>query len=497
MRKSLAGISLGAIYFLAGKVVGQSGCGTNGVTRTIGSQDDARALTSCTVLSGSVAIATSTMGSIQIDGVEEILENVVVQSVSALSSLGSESLRRINGNWTLFNVTLLSTISFPALTSVDTFTLQALPAVPSFDFKAGLSSVANMIISNTFLSNLEGLNLKNADNIDISNNNNLKDVNLPLETAKNRINIQANGRSIRVSLPKLTSAGSMILRNISSISMPALSFLSGGLLFSGANASTITAENLTVITQGLSVVNNANLSTISFPELLSAGSIQIANNTGLTSLDFDKVGRLGNVSIAGNITSLDLPGLTTADIFHLESTSPSFNCSLFDANKVNSVIKGDYACNGTHQQRPSTTSLSGENPNPNPTPNSGSGLSGGAIAGIVVGSIAAIAILVAAIWFFRRRKDKSKTRAGEETFVGVDGKAEMDGKVVERKDPLVGRTELDSAAAPKGELPTGNEAHELPEHHGATEVGADERYELPGAAVAPAVSRKPVSNPRR
>jgi len=178
------------------------------------------------VFSGSVALSTSGSGVISIDGIQEITENLVAESVAEIVTLGSQDLRRIDGNLTLFNLSVLSTLSFPSLTAVNTIDLNAIPDVASFTFTSGLSSVSNVLIKNTFLSSLNGINLINADNVQIISNNHLADITLPLQTAKTGIQISGNGGSAGVNLPQLTSSGSIFLGNVSSVSMPSLSFLS-------------------------------------------------------------------------------------------------------------------------------------------------------------------------------------------------------------------------------------------------------------------------------
>jgi hypothetical protein len=141
------------------------------------------------------------------------------------------------------------------------------------------------------------------------------------------------------------------------------------------------------------------------------------------------------------------------ETFILESTDPNFNCSTFDAYHTRSVIKGDYSCLGTHQaiSQPS------------------SGLSGSAIAGVVIGClVVAIAVTIGVFFFIRRRK-RSKKESVIEKPIGTDGKAEMDNQEVPRK-----------------EMPTGEERHELTGEHGVAEIGGNadeaegETYELQG-----------------
>jgi hypothetical protein len=237
----------------------------------------------------------------------------VVESVGGLTSLGGKDLQSINGNFTMSNDTLLSTLSFPSLTSVGIISIVSLPAISEFTFTSGISSATGVIVSDTFLSTLNGLLITNADSVNINNNNRLKVVSMQLETARLSVLIEANGNSAEISFPNLTSAGSMTLRNISSISLPVLTLLSGDLLLEHAYLTEFAVDKLSVV-QALTVVDNANLDDTSFQALLSATSIDIGNNTQLSSLSFEKLGSVGNTSVGGNLTRyVTPPGLTEAN----------------------------------------------------------------------------------------------------------------------------------------------------------------------------------------
>jgi hypothetical protein len=155
------------------------------------------------------------------------------------------------------------------------------------------------------------------------------------------------------------------------------------------------------------------------------------------------------------------------ETFVFESLDPSFNCSTFDTYHTRSVIKGDYSCLGTHQ----------------PIFQPRSGLSGGAIAGIVIGCLA-VAITIAIGAFPIRRLKRSKKKLVIEKSIGTDGKAEMNNEEVPRK-----------------EMPTGEERHELTGEHGVTEIGGNadepegETYELPGGMVSRHSSGNEVETP--
>lgn len=102
-----------------------------------------------------------------------------------------------------------------------------------------------------------------------------------------------------------------------------------------------------------------------------------------------------------NLTSITIPVLTVflpiADV-ERETTIQTANAAL-SCPRVTQINEGSL-------QTP---------PLPEPTPVGGSSLSGGAIAGIVIGVLAAIAIVLGALWFFYFRKRRASKKASKES----------------------------------------------------------------------------------
>lgn len=138
---------------------------------------------------------------------------------------------------------------------------------------------------------------------------------MQLETARASDLIEANGNSANISFPNLTSAGSMILRNISSISLPALTLLSGDLLLEHIYLTDFAVDKLSVV-QALTLLENTNLNYTSFQALLSGASIDIRNDTRLISLSSEKLGSVGSTNVGGNLTRYATPSCTSRSILN-------------------------------------------------------------------------------------------------------------------------------------------------------------------------------------
>ena len=168
--------------------------------------------------------------------------------------------------------------------------LTALPALQQFSFgNTGVTQAQSVLITNTGLSSLKGLDkLDSIDSFNVNNNNALQNVSLSVSTIKNAIKIEANNgdqSGTAVSFPELQTAQNMTFRNCSSVELPSLANVSQYLGFYGNSFETFVAPNLTT-TGGLVFVDNTALGNISIPGLTTVNSTcQIANNTMLKKID--------------------------------------------------------------------------------------------------------------------------------------------------------------------------------------------------------------------
>jgi hypothetical protein len=349
------------------------GCDIGSSTRTISNQVDVTAIADCTVFTGSIAIATAVPDNLNLHGVQEALGDLSARGIVKLTSLASNSIRRINGDFTISNAQILSALQFSELTAVGTIKFSTLPALDQLTFSSGISSVDSVTVGNTFLSTLDGISTSNVDSLDIHNNNSFQNLTLPLETAKNNITIASNGRDSEVYLSHLTSAGSIILREVSSIAIPVLKDLSGQLLIQGSSATNITADSLKVVTRDIYMHDNSELISLSFQALFSVRSIDIANNSELNSFGFGQLAEAGNINITGDFRrfiyfhpklhmkltdfhSISMPALKFVnETFSILSIDDFFNCSTFD-NEALSAVKGNFTCQDTHWERGASTS---------------------------------------------------------------------------------------------------------------------------------------------
>ncbi|KAL8953790.1 MAG: hypothetical protein Q9222_000355 [Ikaeria aurantiellina] len=373
------------VLALASRALAQ--CSNSG-TLTIASSADASQLASCSTYSGSVAIETGLAvpkdsnghQQLEVTTVKRITGNLTVTDAISLSSLSFDSLQSVGG-FELGGLTVLSELSMPALTQVNQLNFTALPALQTLNFgSTGITRAESVLITNTGLSTLMGINnLQQIDIFNVNNNQALQNISLQVTSITQSLNIEANDgyqTGLTTSFPMLETALNMTFRNCSSISLPALANVTEDLGFYGNTFETFAAPNLTSA-GGLIFVDNTALTNISLPQLTSINATyQIANNTMLTQINgFTKLSIVkGALDFSGNFTDVELPALTQVQGAFNMQTSGKFDCSAFDELDDNKVIRGDYVCSG------SETKPGGAGTKPSGT-SSGSSASGTSSAG--------------------------------------------------------------------------------------------------------------------
>ena len=290
-------------------------CSTSGTT-TITASADATALASCTTYSGSVAIQTGLSvpkdsnghQQLQIDNLKRIVGNLTVTDSPDLTSLTMGGLTQVDG-FEFSSLSGIATLGFPQLATVKELNFTALPNLQAMSFgNPGITKASSILITNTGLSSLDGLNnLQDVDTLNINNNPGLQNITLNIGSIKNSLDIEANdamASGLVVRFPQLQTAQNMTFRNCTVIDLSALANVTDKLGFYGNDFTSFSAPNLTTA-GGLVFVDNTELTNISLPALTSInGTYQIHNNTKLTKIDgFQKLATVtGALEFNGNFT---------------------------------------------------------------------------------------------------------------------------------------------------------------------------------------------------
>ncbi|KAK2033324.1 hypothetical protein LX32DRAFT_581188 [Colletotrichum zoysiae] len=304
----------------------------------------------CTTINGAVKIAEDITGNIDINGPKTIKGDLIVTNVTQLVGLSSSTLASVEGAFKMQGLTVLSNLEFTSLTTVGSIDWVTLPALGSLVFgTAGVTKVNDILISDTFLKSLDGLNVASVDSLRINNNNQLVSYSNQLANATKTIEINSNGPDLGITLPNLVWAGEIIIADAAKVQMDSLAVVNGSIKFDKNTFTEFIAPNLTQTTDGdVSFINNIELTNLSLPLLTkTGGGLTIQNNTLLTKIDglpqLKQIG--GAVLLRGNFTEVTLPALDDVKgAFDTQSTGDiDTSCDAFNKMKGRQ-IQGDYKC---------------------------------------------------------------------------------------------------------------------------------------------------------
>ncbi|OAA67298.1 GPI-anchored cell wall organization protein ecm33 [Niveomyces insectorum RCEF 264] len=377
-------------------------------TFNINSQADVSALSSCSTLTGNVVIGNQTGASLDLSGPTTIDGDVTLTNNNVISTFRSSSIAKISGAFHLQNLTTLSTLAFTSLTEVGSVNWVSLTALDVLTFTAGIKKADSIVVSDTFLSSLDGLDVASAATININNNRRLVEYTSQLGNLTDNLNINANGLDLQVSFPNLIWIANMTISNVSSFSVPSLATVNGSMRFDFNFFKSFSAPNLTQTSTGdISFVSNSGLTNISIPALTSVGGgFLIANNTALQNITgFGKLKTVGGaINLRGNFTEIDFPSLNDVKgAFDVVSTADiSSSCATFKKLAPGSQggggqIQGTYTCqsnnaNANSDTSPTSTgSATGSSSTSTKNGNGAAGLSINTLAVLGLAGVAAIA----------------------------------------------------------------------------------------------------------
>ncbi|KAJ5320373.1 hypothetical protein PENANT_c010G02382 [Penicillium antarcticum] len=345
---------------------------------TVENQSDVDALASCSTLKGDLTIKKTYSGEVSLSGVSKITGGIISSGASNVSSISAPLLESIGDKFDLEGLTTLTLLSFPELTSVGSINWDALPKLQSLNFDTGVTKAGNVQISNTGLTNLNGISLMTVGTFSIQNNRDLKNININnLKNATDLISFSGNYDTLEIDLPNLGTGTNMTFQNISSVSVPSLEKLTGQLGFWGTKFETFSAPNLTQ-TGDLIFNDNSKLSNISMPNLKTVnGGFTIARDDKLSVISLSSLETVkGAIDFSGTFDKISLGKLKDVEgAFNMQSTHGNFSCDDFKKLKNEDVIKGHFTCKADTD---SPTTSNGKSGTSSSTSSSSSSTSSGA-----------------------------------------------------------------------------------------------------------------------
>ncbi|KAF9893312.1 hypothetical protein FE257_011742 [Aspergillus nanangensis] len=239
------------------------------------------------------------------------------------------------------------------------------------------------------------------------------------------------------------------------ITLPDLEELRGALNIEGAsNLNSLRANDIETITGPVTIKDNGNLNEVSLSNLQDlGGQLRVEGNDNLKTFALNDLQTVtGQIYMSGAFDQISFPSLQNLQGRMEVLSTGSFSCSSLQGgnnsddgdeedNNNNNIFSGaSFSCKtgadatstsststatstGTSTSSStssSTTSTSTNQPTSTSPPDSGSGLTGGAIAGIVIGVIAVILLIIFMLWFMTRRRRKNAGAGIPPTTIAKD-----------------------------------------------------------------------------
>ncbi|KAI3326033.1 hypothetical protein HD806DRAFT_430802 [Xylariaceae sp. AK1471] len=371
----------------------------------INNQGDATQAADCDTIANDVVFGFGAGPMIDLSGSLSVIKgSLIVKNNSLIQSLSSSSLQTIGGSFQLNNLISLTSLMFPELGEVGSIEWTTLSKLPEPTFgNPGITKAKSVTVQDTFIENLEGINVQSVTDMNINNNRRLSKFSTSIKTLSNALNVQANGLNLTMEMPNLEWIANMTIANVSSFAVPSLKAVNGSMRFDSNYFTNFLAANLTEIKDGdLSFVSNPQLQNISVPLLKSVGGgVTIANNTQLEKVDgLDSLENVGGaILMRGSFDEIDLPKLndvvgtaefvSTEDIQKSCDTLNNLDPKVIQGKIIKCESKDALANNGT------SSTGSGSGSSGNGTNDDGSAGSIASVSMSTVVSLAALGGLVA------------------------------------------------------------------------------------------------------
>lgn len=319
-------------------------------TLTASSQADLNKISSCTTFKGDIILAAP-IETANINGVQSIQGSLIARNITTLQTLNAPSLTNISDGLTLNILESLTSLSMPLLEDVGEISFVTLNALNRLSFSKGISKAKSLVVSDTTLTSLQGINLKTVDTLNINNNRFLNNLNFDLQYVSEILDFSSTANKVAISFPVLQWANNITIRDATSVSLPNVSTINSTLSFTNNSVETISLPKLKEVGGSLALVSNSQLTKVSFPKLHEiGGAFQVANNTNLISImgfpNLTSVG--GAIDFIGDFEEAEVPDLSVVrGGVNIDSSSDNFNCSSWNSAQEDSVIRGDsYQCKG-------------------------------------------------------------------------------------------------------------------------------------------------------
>ncbi|KAI8090125.1 uncharacterized protein B0P05DRAFT_464170 [Gilbertella persicaria] len=312
---------------------------------------------SCKNFKGTIEINQMPEVNLRMEGVQELVGDLIITNNGALQSFTAPDLRKVDGTVRIENHTFLNKLDLPQLTEANAISLFVLPALEVIQFPAGLSKVNTMRIEDTHAPKVDGFKPETIESFTLTGNKLIKafDFNSVKQVTGDLL-IIGNSADLDFQATQLTSLNKAAFFNMDKLDLPALTQVRSDISFHENNFASLNMDAIEHIGGTVTIANNEKLTETSFKNLNRVvGALSIGNNTQLNAIDgFPKLTEIhGMVDLAGGFNSYSLPALQ--DVrggMRLQTTSSQLGCSDIEHKmKGENIVKGNtWSCTASMQE---------------------------------------------------------------------------------------------------------------------------------------------------
>jgi hypothetical protein len=310
----------------------------------ISHQEQLNEIVDCSVIQGDVVITDFSYPILDLGKVETITGNLVISKSPDIVRIESEKLTNVGNELKLSELTSLSVIVFPSLSSVKIITWKVLPILSAVQFFNEINDLSSVTVSDTSLTGFSGFLTEKLKVLDINNNRFLDSITSNVEVIDESLHISANSFGTTVSLPNLRIANNMSIQDVSEINLPSLEYVQNSVSLINNPFRSLKFSNLKSIGGTLNIFKNKKLVELEFPSITEVGGgLIIANNSNIEKINFfPKLNVIGGaLEIIGNIREISIKQLKLVKgSTKLKTDYQSFDCNLWLHSEIISVIRG-------------------------------------------------------------------------------------------------------------------------------------------------------------
>lgn len=305
---------------------------------------DLLALRDCTTISGSIHITGYDSEVLDFGEIIQIKGDLTVSNASSLQRIDALNLNSIGGTFELNTLTSLTSISLPKLECVDTLKWKVLPILTFVNLDSGIKNINSVVMSDTSLTGFGGFNVETLRILNIHNNRFLERIESSVSEVTGDLLIAANAQNLRVSLPNLTWARGITIKDAELINLDGLQIIEKNADFINNKVTSLKFPKLKSTGHTLSVINNKNLKDIEFKSLKEVGGgLMIIDNDKINKIDFfpSLISVGGAIEFHGDIDSNHFEQLKIVKGSAIvKSSSKEFDCGSWLKNEVSKVVRG-------------------------------------------------------------------------------------------------------------------------------------------------------------